>query len=189
MQKIDFKNIFILALIVLAVVSRLLPHEYNFSPLGAIALFGAAHFSKRYLAIFVPLLAAFISDLYLNNVVYGAQESSFVWFYQGFYWVYGSYALTALLGFYLFTRINVSRIAVGALGSAVLFFLITNFACWPGNPLYTQDFSGLMACYSAGLPFFRGTLLGNVLYSALLFGIYHWVSIRYFAKEAQIKTA
>ncbi|MFM6400989.1 MAG: DUF6580 family putative transport protein, partial [Planktothrix sp.] len=50
------------------------------------------------------------------------------------------------------------------------FFLITNFGAWIGNPLYPQTFQGLMASYIAGIPFLQGSFLGDIFYSAVLFG-------------------
>jgi hypothetical protein len=179
MPKVTLQFYIVVLLIAVAAVSRVVPHAYNFSPLGAIALFGAAYFSQRWLAFAIPLLAAFFSDLYLNNIVYATSEGAFVWFYQGFYWVYGAYALTVLLGFFVFTKVSVGRVGVGALVGAVLFYLVTNFACWPGSSLYSQDLGGLMTCMAAGIPFFKGTLAGNVLYSIVLFGAYHLLSIRF----------
>lgn len=178
MPKFSLQLYVVLLLISVAAVSRVVPHAYNFSPLGAIALFGAAYFSQRWMAIIIPLAAAFLSDLYLNNVVYAISGSPFIWFYQGFYWVYGAYALTAILGFLILTKVSVLRVGLGALAGAILFYLVTNFACWPGSTLYTQDFPGLITCMTAGLPFFKGTLAGNVIYSVVLFGSYYLLSIR-----------
>ena len=69
MKKLNF-NIAVMAVIIfLAGVSRILPHPPNFSPILAIALFGAAHFSKKWQAVFIPILAVWLSDLFINNFV------------------------------------------------------------------------------------------------------------------------
>lgn len=162
----------LLLLIVAAAFSRIIPHPFNFSPLGAIALFGAAHFSKKWLAFFVPLFATWLSDLVLNNTVYADLHSGFQWISGGFYWMYGSYLLITLAGIFILKKRSPARIGLGALVSTGLFFLITNFGCWLGSKTFTQDFSGLLQCYAFALPFLKGTLAGDLLYVTILFGIF-----------------
>jgi hypothetical protein len=169
-SKINVRFSVLVGLIVLAAFSRMIPHMPNFSPLGAIGLFGAAYFNKKWQAFLIPLTAIWLSDLFINNIIYGQFQTSFVWLYDGFYWQYGSYALITLAGFFIFKKVNVPRILVGTLISTAIFFLVTNFGCFPNNPIYTQDFSGLITCYVAGIPFIKGTLFGDLCYSALLFG-------------------
>lgn len=169
-SKINLRFGILVCLIVLAALSRVVPHMLNFSPLGAIGLFGAAYFSKKWQALLVPIAAIWLSDLFINNVVYASTHPSFTWFYNGFYWQYGTYILITIAGFFIFKKVTLPRILVGVLTSTLLFFLVTNFACWPGNPLYAQNFSGLMSCFAAGIPFLKGTLLGDLFYSGVLFG-------------------
>jgi hypothetical protein len=66
-----------------------------------------------------------------------------------------------------------SRILGFTISSSLSFWLITNFFCWPGNPLYSQDFLGLMACYTAAIPFLSQTI-GDIFFSTLLFGVWKW---------------
>ena len=173
LQKLNLRFGVLTLLILLAAFSRIIPHPLNFSPLGAIGLFGAAYFSKKWQALLVPIAATWLSDLFINNVIYGQYYPSFTWFASGFYWQYGTYLLITIIGFLLFkSKVNVPRIFAGSLISTALFFLITNFACWPGSTTYTQDFNGLMTCYVAGVPFLQGTLLGDLFYSGVLFGVF-----------------
>ena len=173
-KKLNTRAGIIIAMVALAVVTRLLSQGtgfYNFAPFGAIALFGAAHFNNKWLAVLVPLAATWVSDLYVNNVIYASYYPEFTWMTTTFLWSGGAYILTALLGFVLFTKLTVSRVAFGAIGATAIFFLISNFSCWPGaKSIYTQDFKGLMDCYIAGLEFIKGTAWGNLIYSAVLFG-------------------
>ena len=90
MKKIDIRFGVLVAIILVAAFSRMIPHPFNFSPLGAIGLFGAAHFSKKWQALIIPVAAAFLSDIFINNVIYAAYYPSFTWFAEGFYWQYGS---------------------------------------------------------------------------------------------------
>lgn len=160
----------IVALIFIVALSRLLPHPQNFTPLMAISLFGAAHFSYKWQAFMIPLAATWFSDIIINNVVY--PNSGFIWFYQGFYWQYGSYVFTTILGLIILQKITVSRVIGGSLIAACLFFAISNFGVWIGSPLYPQNLNGLFACFAAGIPFFGGTVLGNLFYGCALFGIF-----------------
>jgi hypothetical protein len=163
--------IFISTAIIIAAFSRMIPHMQNFSPLGAIALFGAAHLTKKWQAFLVPIMATFLSDLFINNVIYAQYNPQFVWFYEGFYWQYGSYLIITLAAIFIFNnKVNAPRFLIGVLSSSAIFFLITNAGCFFGNPAYPQNFGGLMTCYAAGIPFLKGTMLGDLFYSGVLFG-------------------
>lgn len=160
-------------IVLLAAFSRIIPHMPNFSPLGGIALFGAAHFSKKWLAFLIPLVAVWLSDLFINNVIFAHYYSEFTFFYSGFYWQYGSFLLIGLIGTFLFKKINTQRVLGGLAVSSTLFFLITNFGVWAGGTMYAPTLSGLMACYAAGLPFLQGTVAGDLVYTTSLFGGYY----------------
>jgi hypothetical protein len=168
-QKINLRFAVITSLILLAAASRLLP-MHNFSPLGAIALFGAAHFTKKWQAIAIPLLATWLSDLFINNVIYARFYPTFTWFYDGFYWQYASYILIAVAAFFILKKMNIKNVLIGALSSTVIFFVVSNFGVWVGSAAYPHNFTGLMACYAAAIPFVNGTLMSDLFYSAVLFG-------------------
>lgn len=157
-------------LILLAAFSRLIPHMPNFSPLAVIGLFGAAHFTKKWQAFLIPIAATWLSDLFINNVTYAQYYLKFTWFYEGFYWQYGSYLLIALVGIFIFRKINTQRVVVGALASALIFFLVSNFGVWASGTMYPLTLEGLLTCYTKGIPFLKGTLFGDLFYSAVLFG-------------------
>ncbi|TVR12770.1 MAG: hypothetical protein EA391_14830 [Balneolaceae bacterium] len=165
--------------IVFAALSRLLPHAYNFTPLGAIALFGAAYFTDKKWALFVPIIALFLSDLLLNNIVYSAFYDGFAWLTGGFVYLYGSMALIVLLGYYLLKKVTVGRVLGGAIGASLIFFIISNFGVWIHSPMYPLTLEGLVMCYTAAIPFFHNTLAGNVVYSVVLFGGYEYLKYQY----------
>jgi len=91
--------------------------------------------------------------------------------------VYGSFLLCVLLGFWLKKNKKWYTIGGSAILGAVLFFLITNFAVWAFTPWYAKTFSGLIQCYLMALPFFRNTLLGNLFYVSIFFGVYEMVEV------------
>ena len=168
-EKVNLRFGILTALIVLAAFSRVIPHMPNFSPLGAIGIFGAAHFSKKWQALVIPLAATWLSDLFINNVIYAKYYPSFTWFAEGFYWQYGAYVLIVIAAFFIMKTVNAKTVLTGALASTVIFFLVSNFGCWPASA-YPQNFTGLMQCYAAGLPFVKNALMGDLFYSAVLFG-------------------
>ena len=76
MKKITSLEFGVLTLIILiTALSRLIPHPYNFSPVCAIALFGAYYYRDKYFSYIMPLLSMWISDLILNNTVYSQHFS------------------------------------------------------------------------------------------------------------------
>lgn len=164
---INSRNTFILILIVLAAALRIagvLP--YNFSPVAAIALFGAAMFSNRILASVLPLAIMLISDVFIG-------------FHDTMWAVYGAFIAVALIGQVVRKNPNMTSALVGAAFSSVVFFLITNAACWLTMPEYSKDLSGLLNSYAAGLPFFRGTFVGDLLFTLVFFGSYHLAEYRF----------
>lgn len=171
--------ILITTAILIAAISRMVPHMQNFSPLGAIGLFGAACFTKKWQSFIIPITATFLSDLFINNVIYAQYNPTFVWFYEGFYWQYGSYVVITVAAIFIFNKVNVQRVAIAALSATAIFFLISNAGCWLGNVAYPQNFGGLMSCYAAGIPFLKGTLLGNLFYSTVLFGSFYLAQFKY----------
>lgn len=163
---------------------------WNFSPLGAISLFGGAYLADRRLAFAVPLLALFVGDLGMALLM---KDISFA-FPVIAPITYGSFLLMAWLGTWLGGNLRrlpsfVSRIAlVGgtALVGEVLFFFVTNFANWvfqssidPNHPpMFPYTLSGLAANYIAAIPFFGKSLTGMALYGVGLFGGYELLQKR-----------
>ena len=154
----------VIGLMLLGVASRLIPHPWNATPVMAIALFGGAYLSKR-LAIILPLAIVVISDLIigLHNTIL------FTW---------GAFALTGLLAWWIRKRPDATRITLGAVAGSVLFFVITNFGVWVAGELYPRTAAGLWQCYLLAVPFFRGTFLGDAVYTTVFFGGYALVSRR-----------
>jgi hypothetical protein len=146
-------------LIAVAAFSRMLPHPSNFTPIAAIALFGGVYLDKRF-AFVVPILAMLASDYFIG-------------FYGGMYWVYGSFVLIGLIGLWLRNHKKPLLILGGTLASSILFFVVTNFGVWmtPGS-IYAGNWSGLIECYVAAIPFFRNTLGGDLVFVAVMFGLY-----------------
>jgi hypothetical protein len=178
-RKINLRNSTLIILTLIIAFCRLIPVMPNFSPLGAVALFGAAQFRNKYQAFLLPLFAVWLSDLFVNNLIYSHIFPEFTFFYDGFYWQYAGYILITLGGIFIFRKINTIRILSGSLFASFLFFTISNFGCWIGNPFYPQNINGLLTCYAAGIPFIKGTLLGNLFYSVMIFSTFYALEILY----------
>lgn len=155
-----------------AIVLRLLPHPWNLSPLGAMFLFSGATFRSKRDSLLVPMAALLLSDFAASRFLHGATVA---WFSP---WKCAAFLLIALIGWVLRDRITLGGVLGASMGGAVAFFLITNFGVWASWTMYPPTWSGLVACYTAGLPFFRETLVGDLGYSALLFGSYEWLRRR-----------
>jgi hypothetical protein len=166
-------------LILAAAISRLLPHPPNFAPIAAMALFGGACFRPKGLAFGLPFVAMILSDLAIDlhwvNMHWwmplGRSPLPSTWHWEKLF-VYAAFAGSVWLGFWLQRRRTLAPIASATLASSLLFFIVTNFGSWLSDTtFYPRTLRGLMECYEAGLPFWRdGTLVGDVFYSAVLFG-------------------
>ena len=151
------RDIAVASFVVLAALALLLPHPWNFGPVGAMALFGGAHFRSRYGAYGFPLAALALSDAILG-------------FYPNLWLTYASFCIFVWLGTLLRNSRNPLSIASAALAGSVSFFIITNFGVWASQSLYPKTWAGLQSCYIAGLPFFQNALLGDAFFTGILFG-------------------
>jgi len=142
----------------------LLPHAPNFTPVIAVSLFAGFYFSKK-IALVFPLIIMVASDIFI-----GYYETNLM------IAVYFSIGIAVLLGVSMGKKSKWPLIMKNTLSSAVLFFILTNFAVWAFTPWYPKTLSGLFECYFLAIPFFRGTLFSTLFYSGLLFGGYKlWV--------------
>ena len=53
--------------------------------------------------------------------------------------------------------------------ASVQFFIITNLGVWMMMPLYPHTTAGLLQCYLAAIPFFQYTLIGDLVFTPVLF--------------------
>jgi hypothetical protein len=152
-------------IVLLAVLTRLLPHLPNFSPVYATLLFGGVHLRKRD-AIWYPVVLIAASDIALTAGVYRMKiewEQSVMWL---------GFATVALIGCWLRDHFTIPKVIVAAVGAPLAFFLISNFGVWAGAHVYPLTRHGLIACYLAALPFYPSSALSSLVYTFLLFGGY-----------------
>lgn len=162
MPKVNLKFVILLLIIVLAALTRLLPLPPNFAPVAAIALFGGAMFSNRLIAMLLPLTVMFISDLLIG-------------LHATLMFVYLSFALIVGIGMLVGKNYTIPKLTGAALGGSLLFFIITNFGVWLVSAYYPLNMTGLVTCYTAALPFFHYTVLGDLFFTTVIFGSFEAV--------------
>tara|TARA_B100001029_G_C14857467_1_gene337210 strand:- start:19 stop:519 length:501 start_codon:yes stop_codon:yes gene_type:complete len=146
------RNILIASIIILAVLSRIVPHPPNFAPITGIALFSSKKINNKLFGVFLPIIPLFISDLFLGigfiNII-----------------VYLSFIIIYFLGAAR-KKIDVKTVFL----SSVIFFILTNLGVWYLG--YPKNIEGLTACFTIAIPFFVNTILGDLFYSFILFRSY-----------------
>ncbi len=161
---VRYLRIFVIVCFILfAACVRILPHPRNFTPVGAVALFGGAKLRNPWAAFLFPLAALFVGDLIVGF-------HRFSGFYGVIPVVYLSFCLSVLIGRLFRNRQSVPGISAATLLGAIQFFLVTNFAMWAFFDIYAKTPAGLLSCYAAGIPFFWNTLASDSLFTLVLFG-------------------
>jgi hypothetical protein len=136
----------------------------NFTPIGAVALFGGAYFTNKFKAVLVPILALFIGDVFINYNFY----HKVVLFYNGAFWVYLSFVLMALIGTFI-KKVNVQNVVLASLASVLVHWLISDISpCVSG--LYPQTFDGYIQCLIMAIPYEKTMLMGNLVFGLIMFG-------------------
>ena len=170
--QLTYKKILLIGLLLFSAFSRLIPHPPNFTALGAMALFGGAYLSNKFLVILLPLFSLWVSDLIINNYYYADYYTGIVLFPSGHIWIYLSFAIIAIIGSFSLKKISIKSVGYSSLYASVIFYLLSNFGVWLQSTMYPPTFSGLITCYVAAIPFFGYTIMGNTIYCLILFGTF-----------------
>ncbi len=154
------RNLVILLILVVATI-RMFPHPLNITPVGAFALFCGAYLTdKRFLLL--PLAALLIGDAIMGFYTWIVMVG-----------VYAGFALSSLIGRWTMAKSRtVPRFVMGVVLGAVVFYLVSNIGMW--WIAYPKTFTGLLACWTEGLPFLLRTLAGDFVYASIFFGIVEW---------------
>jgi hypothetical protein len=149
--------------VVLAIAVRFMPHPWMFTPLTASLLYFGARGPRRFLWAPIVMLAA--SDIVLTK---------WFWHYR-FTWdqlvIWAWYVAVLMLGTKLRENKKPLWIMASALGSSVAFYLASNFAVWAFGTMYPKTLTGLMTSYTLAIPFFKPSLIGDLLFTAALFAV------------------
>lgn len=158
-------------LVVTGVLLRVLRHygwielPPNMAPVSAMAMFAAVNLPRRY-AIAVPFALMVLSDALIGWYNAGVLIS-----------VYACFGFSLMLGWWLRGRVNIPRLVGATILGSLVFYFVTNAAVWALEGSYPNTMAGLMQSYVAGLPFLRGTLFGDVVYTGLFFGLHQAVVV------------
>ena len=164
--KVSPRFLILAGLIIVAAIVRLLPHPPNFAPIAAMALFGGAYFNKKVFAFAIPLAALFLTDLFLG-------------FHNTMWAVYLSFIVIVGLGMVMLQKKSALRVVLASVSASVLFFIVTNFAFWATGALYPTTSAGLAACYTAAIPFFHNTLIGDLFFTGAMFGLFELAKAKF----------
>ena len=149
--------------VLFAVAVRFMPHPLAFTPVAAALLYFGARGPKRQL--WAPLALLAVSDVILTKILY---SYPLTWDH---FVTWAWYAAILLLGTRLRENANWLRVGGAALASSVSFFVVSNFAVWACWNMYPKTLAGLMTCYAAALPFFRRGVAGDMVFTAVMFGV------------------
>ena len=160
-------------IIILAIITRFIPHMPNFAPITALAIFSAANMGWKK-SVGITLAARFISDIFLGFFAWPLMVA-----------VYAAHLAGVLLGVWIKNspKNHWLKIAGSSVGASVVFFLLTNFALLYGAA-YPHSLTGIIQSYVNGLPFLRGTLMGDLSYTLALFGSFELV--KYFLANKKL---
>ncbi|TGN01029.1 DUF6580 family putative transport protein [Leptospira yasudae] len=158
--------------VILSGISRFLPHPSNFTSVGAMTVYSGARV-QGWKAFVYPMFMMLVTDFILSKI------HGFDWFYEGLPVVYCSLLVNVFLG-RIFLKNNDKFVSVAAVSllASVQFFILSNFSVWAFSSLYPKTSVGLLTCYIAAIPYFGGTLLGNMIYTPVLFGVLDRVELK-----------
>ena len=170
MNRVKHARPLALGLTVLGALARLLPHAPNVAPVGSMSLYAGARL-KGWQAFLLPLVLMAATDPLVGGY---SRATPFV---------YASFLISVWIGRRLQRTENAGRIAAACLLASTQFFLLTNFAVWLTGTWYPHTLAGLGLCYTAALPFFGWTTLGDLAYTGVFFGLHAWLSRAVFTPE------
>ncbi len=193
-QKINPRFAVILLLMMMAAAMRIpnaaqITPWANFTPIGAMGLFGGAYFNSKWKAFIFPLLTLLASDLIINILIFKGQYGIM---YSGWYIIYGIFTLIVFIGKWMIQKVSVKNLLMASIVAALSHWLIADFMVWAsgGTDLRTmmplaKNFTGLIQCYLQGFPFMRNFLTGNLVYGAVLFGGFELAQQRFLVLKLQ----
>ena len=164
-------------LVIIASLYRVLPgRPLGFAPQIAMALFSGSIVKDKKFAFLLPLLTMLLSDI-IYEVLFQFKVSSIPGFYSGQLLNYILFIGLTVIGFAI-KKSNPVQIVAGSVAGTLIYFLLSNFTVWIGGGLditnmpYPKTMDGLIMCYTAAIPFLRGSMYATLIFSGILFGGY-----------------
>lgn len=176
-DKINVRNVVLFLMILGAAAFRLIRFEQftwaNFTPIGAMALFGGTYFKQKWKAYIMPL-AIFVATDWIINYAYFHE---LVFFYEGAFFVYLSFVLMVLVGS-LIQKVTVVNVIGASIISVVIHWLISDIGPWWYGSLYPRTFEGYITCLIAAIPYEKNLLIGNLVFGTILYGSFEWIQAK-----------
>lgn len=151
-----------------------LPEWMNFTPIGAMALYGGAYFNSRVKSFAFPLLALFISDVILSYTIYAPYRTGLL--YAGWYWTYAAFALMVIVGKLLLNHITAYRIITAVIATTIIHWLVSDIGGCVVNGAPSLQIYGQRLI--TAIPYELRFLAGTAFYSALMFGSFEWMKVK-----------
>ncbi len=188
LQKINTRTIVLILMILAAAAMRLVSYKFpyilsNFTPVGAIALFGGAYFTDKWKAYMVVLITLFASDVLIDYLY----TSKFELWYNGSFWVYLTFALMVFIGSFI-KKVSIASVGIASLISVAIHWLIIDLPFLYGT-LYPHTLSGYGQSLVAAIPFERNMVLGDIVFCAILFGGFEFAKSKYTVLRSQKELA
>jgi hypothetical protein len=186
-QKINTRNTVIILMIVFAVAMRLVSYKFqflsNFTPVGAVALFGGAYFKDKWKAYLVPLIVLFLSDIAINSLYAG---KLILWSNSAIY-MYICFTAMVFIGT-LIKKVNVANVALASIAAVLVHWLFMDMPFLYGT-LYPHTLAGYGQSLIAAIPFEKNMVLGDALYGAILFGGFELAKSKYVILRSKTELA
>jgi len=192
LEKINIRNSILILIIVAAAATRFLhlgsfSSWTNFTPLGAMAMFGGAYFSDKVKAYTVPLITLFVSDLVVNYAYY----QKIVLFYDGAFWVYLSFILMVLVGTFI-KKANFTNVLIASVVTVFIHWIVSDIgAVLMVDSMYPRSFAGYLQALIGAIPFERNLLVSNLVYGLLMFGGFEYAKTKFpalgFSKQQAVQ--
>lgn len=129
-------------------ISRLIPHEPNFTPILSISILGYLFSKILWLKVLIVLGSMFFSDLIIGV-------------HDFIIYVYFSLMLLIIIS-------NSKNYIYMIFFGPLIFFIFTNFGVWLSSSYYTKNIDGLIECFYMAIPFFKNTILSTFFYCILI---------------------
>ncbi|MXV51950.1 hypothetical protein GS399_13285 [Pedobacter sp. HMF7647] len=169
-SKLNIRNSLLILIILAAGALRLVDLGKfstwaNFTPVGAIAMFGGTYFQNKWKAYVFPLITLMATDWIISYAYFGKVE----FFYSGFLFVYLAFAAMVYVGS-LIKKVNAIEVISASIICVVIHWLISDIQPWLFEAMYPKTFAGYIQCLVAAIPFERNLMLGNLVFGGLMYG-------------------
>jgi hypothetical protein len=183
LQKVKLSAPALLLIIVLSIVAtgamRLVSFYFpvfsNFTPMGAIAIFGGAYFADKWKAGLISIITLFATDIFIN---YLYMHKLVLWYGNSALWLYASLIIMIMIGS-LIKKVNVTNVLLASLASVAMHWLLTDIEPWLYSSYYAKGFIGYGESLLMAIPFERNMLLADIVFGGVLFGGYEWYKAKY----------